>query len=61
MNDEFLTTKELAKLLRASEVWIKQLVKKGAVPSYKVGGKRLFKKKEIDRWLESQKEKAVAR
>jgi excisionase family DNA binding protein len=56
MIDEFLTTKDLAKLLKSSEVWIKQLVKKNAIPSYKIGGKRLFRKEEIEQWIDSQKE-----
>jgi len=38
-------------------VWIKQLVKKKMIPSYKIGGKRLFKKEEINKWIESQKDK----
>ena len=57
MNDEYLTTKEVAKLLKATEVWIKQLVKKKMIPSYKIGRKRLFKKEELDKWIESQKDK----
>ena len=56
MDNEYLTTKEVAKLLKASDVWIKQLVKKKAIPSYKIGKKRLFKKEEIDQWIESQKD-----
>ena len=57
MNDEYLTTKEVAKLLKATETWIKQLVKKKIIPSYKIGRKRLFKREEIDKWIESQKDK----
>jgi len=57
MDNEFYTTRELAKLFKSSEVWIKQLVKKKMIPSYKIGGKRLFKKEEIDQWIESQKDK----
>jgi len=60
MNDEFLTTKELAKILKSSEVWIKQLVQKNVIPSYKIGGKRLFKREEINQWIDSQKEEARA-
>jgi excisionase family DNA binding protein len=60
MVDEFLTTKDMAKLLKSSEVWIKQLVKKSMIPSYKIGGKRLFKKEEIEQWIESQKENLKA-
>ena len=56
MEKKFYTVKELAELLMASEVWVKRRVKSGEIPSYKIGGKRLFKIKEIDSWIENQKE-----
>ena len=56
MEKKFYTVKELAELLMASEVWVKRRVKSGEIPSYKIGGKRLFKKEEIDSWIENQRE-----
>jgi hypothetical protein len=32
------------------------MIKKGMVPSYKIGGKRLFNRKELIRWVKSQRE-----
>ncbi len=63
MNKDFLTTKDMAKLLNSSEIWIRKLVQNKIIPSYKIGGKRLFKKEEIDQWIDSQKDepKAAAR
>jgi len=55
MKPEFISTKEVAELLKSSEVWIKKLVNKGLIPSYKVGGKRLYDKQEILDWIKSGK------
>ena len=56
MNENFLTTKDVAKLLNSSETWIRKLVQNKVIPSYKIAGRRLFKKEEIDQWIESQRE-----
>jgi len=32
------------------------MVRKGMVPSYKIGGKRLFNRKELIQWVKSQRE-----
>ncbi len=61
MNGNFLTIREVAGILNSSEAWIKKLIHNKTIPSYKIAGKRLFKKEEIDRWIESQKEEAVAK
>jgi len=55
MEKNFYTIKEVAELLRASEIWVRRRVKEGEIPSYKIGGKRLFKKEELDKWIESKK------
>ena len=55
MEKSFYTIKEVAELLRASEIWVRRRVKEGEIPSYKIGGKRLFKKEELDKWIESKK------
>ena len=56
MNGDFITIKEVAKLLNSSEAWIKKLIHNKIIPSYKIGGKRLFKKEEVDQWIDSQKD-----
>ena len=55
MNKNLITVKEVAEILRASEIWVKRLVKQKKIPSYKIAGKRLFDKAEIMEWIESQK------
>ncbi|MCL6584461.1 MAG: helix-turn-helix domain-containing protein [bacterium] len=60
MNKNFLTVKEVANLLNSSEIWIRKLIHNKAIPSYKIGGKRLFKRDEINQWIESQKDSAKA-
>jgi len=56
MSTEFLVTKEVAKILRGTDRWVKRLVTKSLIPSYKIGGKRLYKKEDIMRWIDSYKE-----
>lgn len=48
----FLTTKELATLLRVKERKVYDMVAEGSVPHRRVTGKLLFPKDEIDRWLQ---------
>ncbi len=63
MDRQFYTSKELSELLGVSGLWISRRVKAGEIPSYKIGGKRLFKREEIEQWIDSQrdKEKAASR
>jgi len=56
MNKDFLTVKEVANLLNSSEIWIRKLIQNKTIPSYKIAGKRLFKKDEIEQWIESQRD-----
>ena len=48
---EFLTTRELAQLLRVKERKIYDLVSAGALPVRRVTGKLLFPREEIDNWI----------
>ena len=48
---EFLTTRELAQLLRVKERKIYDMVSAGALPVRRVTGKLLFPKEEIDNWI----------
>lgn len=60
MDQQFYTIKELAEMLNVSELWISRRVKTGEIPSYKLGGKRMFRMEEIEQWLESRKEKILS-
>src|ERR1700757_1660854 len=49
--DAFLTTRELASLLRIKERRIYDLVARNALPVRRVTGKLLFPRVEIDQWM----------
>ncbi len=55
MNDEFLTLKEVAVLLKLAEKTAYKLAAAGKLPGFKVGGSWRFKREDIDRWIEEQK------
>ena len=52
----YLTVREACELIRISRVTLHRMIRKGMVPSYKIGGKRLFNRKELIRWVKSQRE-----
>ncbi len=51
MTAAFLTTKELAKLLRVKERKVYDLAAAGSIPCRRVTGKLLFPRAEIESWL----------
>lgn len=51
LSDEYLTTKELADLLRIKERKVYDLAASGAVPCTRAFGKLLFQRAAIDTWL----------
>jgi excisionase family DNA binding protein len=51
---EFLTTKEVARYLRVNEYTVYRLVTQRKLPGVKVGSQWRFKRKVLERWLESQ-------
>ena len=53
---EFLTTKEVAELLRIKERKLYDLVSAQEIPCVKATGKLLFPRRLIDAWLEAQTE-----
>jgi len=52
-SDEFLTTNELASLLRIKERKVYDLAATGEVPCVRVVGKLLFPRKDIENWLKA--------
>lgn len=58
IESKFYTIKEVAQLLHVSEIWVRRRMDSKELPSYKFGRRRLFKKEEIDQWIESQKDEA---
>ena len=57
MEDIFLDIKEASKFLKISLTQINRLIKKGEIPSYKAGGRRLFDRDELIGWVRSKKDK----
>ena len=54
MDDEFLTLKETAKLLKLSINTVYTLVQKKKIPAFKIGGKWRISKKELINYIKSK-------
>jgi excisionase family DNA binding protein len=59
MDKKFLTMKEVAQLLKVSVNTIKNWTKENRIPHYKVGRRVLYEDREINSWLDEQKQAAV--
>ncbi len=61
MEEELLTTKELADFLRLNEKKIYQLVRDSGIPHVRIAGKWLFPKQHVLRWIDEnvQREKDI--
>lgn len=55
MPDELMTIEEVAEYLRYSVHTIYPMAQNGQIPAFKLAGVWRFKKKEINDWLEKQK------
>ena len=53
--DEVLTLKEVAALLKIAERTAYMMVQRGDLPGFKVGGQWRFERKDIDAWMNAQK------
>lgn len=53
MQDEYLTKSEISKLLKVSEPTIDRW-RKGGMPSIKTKRKILFRKADVDNWLDKK-------
>ena len=61
-NKTFMTTKEVARYLSVSTSWLEQLRCRGeGPPYYKLGGKVLYEKSEVDAWFESHRKNPEGR
>jgi excisionase family DNA binding protein len=52
--DHVFDVKGLAEYLRVKESWVYQQIHAHSIPYFKVGKYPRFKKREIDRWMESK-------
>ena len=53
-DDEILTLKELCGLLRVHPATVYKLLKRGQIPSFRVGGNWRFQRDVIERWMAEQ-------
>lgn len=54
-NQDVLTIKEVAALLKVGEKTIYSMAQSGELPAFKVRGQWRFSRKDIDAWIEQQK------
>jgi excisionase family DNA binding protein len=52
--DEFMNIMEVSNMLHLHANSVSRLASKGDIPSLKIGRRRLFKKRDILRWVEKQ-------
>jgi len=57
MTDEILTIKEIAEYLKLNEKTAYRLASEGKLPGFKVGGSWRFKRVDLEKWIEEQKDK----
>lgn len=60
MNDEILTLREIAQLLKVAEKTVYTMAQKKELPAFKVRGQWRFRRGDIDRWIDQQTEKKAA-
>lgn len=51
--DKLLTTKDVQEMLNISTASVNRLIFSGRLPSYKIGGCRRFKQKEVESYINS--------
>lgn len=56
MSDPILTLPEVAILLKVAEKTVYTMARGGQIPAFKVRGQWRFKRDDIDRWIDEQKE-----
>jgi len=52
---EFLTLREAASFLKISVSTLNRVMREGNMPSYKIGGRRLFDKTELIEWVKKHR------
>jgi excisionase family DNA binding protein len=56
MEKEYMNLNEVAQFLKLSVPTIKNYLRDKRIPAYKIGGKWLFEKNEINEWVSSQRQ-----
>lgn len=55
MKDQIMTVKDVASYLKLNERTVYRLAVSAAIPAFKVGASWRFKQKDIELWIEEQK------
>jgi excisionase family DNA binding protein len=55
MDDTFLTTEEVLEYLNVNLRTVYRLIKAGSIPAIRVGRQWRFRKRDLDKWLDSQR------
>jgi excisionase family DNA binding protein len=54
---ELLTVDETIRLLRLGRTRVNEILRSGDLPSYKLGRRRLVRRRDIEEWLERHKDR----
>ena len=57
MEKRYFSMIEAARYLTITRATLHRFVKGGEIPSYKLGTRRIFDKKDLDTWVHSKREK----
>jgi excisionase family DNA binding protein len=61
MAETAMTVREVASYLNVNEKTVYRLAQKGELPGFKVAGAWRFRRADIDRWIDDQKQAASGR
>ena len=61
VDDEILTLKEVATLLKVAEKTTYTMAQRGELPGFKVGGQWRFRRADIETWIDRQRHQAAIR
>lgn len=61
VDDEILTLKEVATLLKVAEKTTYTMAQRGELPGFKVGGQWRFRRADIESWIDRQRRQAATR
>jgi excisionase family DNA binding protein len=53
-NDEVLTIKEVAALLKLAEKTVYSMAQQGEIPAFKIRGQWRIRRSELDQWIDKQ-------
>jgi len=59
MNEQVLTVREVAEMLKINEKTVYRLASEGRVPGFKVGGSWRFRAGDIESWIASEVKKTT--